>query len=692
MADGALQTAAAFPVATAPRAAWEPGGCLLLDIAGPWPPAPSAGPAELRLGGAVVMPPLAWLDLGARRLLVAFAPAGAAPGAVLELRGALPCRATLEAPGLAPLLGGLAVAERAALLRRLLAAAPVFRAQRDPRFANLCRAVAAGLPARAATPLAGDARLALWRLPEPAAAGAWRLLSAGAPLRSVAAPEAGQRLLLLDAAPGALLLPPAGAPIALPAPSALPSLHAVAHRAEVLAALARQPDPAPLRAAQLLAPAAARALADPALPVGGALEAAVSDGAGGLFLRGWLRDPLGLVTAMALRGPGGALPLPAAALHRLPRPDLAEALRRAPQGDGGPRPGFVAHLPAAALPAAQIALELRLGAGTHLLLPAPPGLLPPERARELVLAAVDPALADDALLDACLSPAVERLQAAAMAPGAPAEQRGFGMPPARPAVSLVIPLWRNLSFLSAQVAAFARDPALRSAEILYVLDSPEQAAEVAARLAGLSLLHGIGLRLLVQDRNRGYASACNAGAAAAQAPLLLFLNSDVLPEAPGWLAPLRRALARDARVAAAGPKLLFPDGAIQHAGMAHAPLPGGGWGCAHPFKGWPRHHPPACRARRVAALTGAALLVRRAAFEDAGGFDTGYVLGDFEDSDLCLTLRAAGNALAYVPAAELVHLERQSIATHPGHAGTLAHAHNRRRHERRWAALLGAAP
>ncbi|MGG5811736.1 glycosyltransferase, partial [Falsiroseomonas sp. CW058] len=442
-------------------------------------------------------------------------------------------------------------------------------------------------------------------------------------------------------------------------------------------------------------PLRATALADPALPVGGALELAIPDGEGGVFLRGWLRDPLGLVAAMALRAPGGALPLPAAALHRLPRPDLAEALRRAPQGDGGARPGFVAHLPAAGLPpgTAQLALELRLRSGECLSLVAPPGLLAPARARDLVLASVDPAVAEDALLDRCIAPAVAALQRAAMAPGAAAERIGFGTPADRPGVRLIIPLYRNLSFLRAQVAAFARDPAFRGAaapEILYILDSPDQREEAVALLRGLALLHALPLSLLVGDRNRGYAAACNAGAAGAEAPLLLFLNSDVVAEAPGWLAPLRRALARDARLAAVGPKLLYPDGAIQHAGMFFAPVPTGGWGCNHFSKGWPRRHPPACRARRVPALTGAALLVRRAAFEAAGGFCTDYVLGDFEDSDLCLKLRAAGHELGYVPAAELVHLERQSIAAHPGHAGTLAAAHNRRLHDARWGEAIGA--
>jgi GT2 family glycosyltransferase len=163
-----------------------------------------------------------------------------------------------------------------------------------------------------------------------------------------------------------------------------------------------------------------------------------------------------------------------------------------------------------------------------------------------------------------------------------------------------------------------------------------------------------------------------------------------VPDAPGWLAVLRSRLARDPRLAAVGPKLLYPDGAIQHAGLFFARDAEGGWGSNHYCKGWPRAHPPACRARRVPAITGAAFAVRRGAFEAVGGFCTEYVLGDFEDSDLCLKLHAAGHAIAYEPAAELIHHERQSIAAHHGHAGSLAAAYNRRLHDARWAEAIAA--
>jgi GT2 family glycosyltransferase len=252
-----------------------------------------------------------------------------------------------------------------------------------------------------------------------------------------------------------------------------------------------------------------------------------------------------------------------------------------------------------------------------------------------------------------------------MADAGPAEVIRIGDPPRRPRAAIIVPLYRNLRFLRFQLPAFARDETLRgTTELVYVLDSPEQRGEVEHMLRGQVALHGVpAVTLVVLPENRGYASACNAGAAVTAAPVLAMLNSDVVPAARGWLDLLLRRLARDRRLAAVGPKLLFEDGCIQHAGLLFRRGEDGHWLNDHFYKGFPRHYPAACLARRVPGVTGAAMVVRRAAFLAAGGFNTDYIVGDFEDSDLCLALRAAGHEIGYEPAAELYHFERQSLLT-----------------------------
>jgi GT2 family glycosyltransferase len=189
--------------------------------------------------------------------------------------------------------------------------------------------------------------------------------------------------------------------------------------------------------------------------------------------------------------------------------------------------------------------------------------------------------------------------------------------------------------------------------------------------------------LVVMPRNLGYAAANNAGAAVARGAALLLLNSDVVPARPGWLTAMRGALAGKG-VGAVGPKLLFDDGSLQHAGLLFRRDEAGIWFNAHYHKGLPRGWAPANRRRAVPGVTGAALMVRRALFEALGGISEDYIIGDYEDSDFCLRLRATGASIVYVPEAELFHFERRSIHLHSGYTRTLASLYNRRLHHRRW--------
>src|SRR5690606_22723043 len=144
---------------------------------------------------------------------------------------------------------------------------------------------------------------------------------------------------------------------------------------------------------------------------------------------------------------------------------------------------------------------------------------------------------------------------------------------------------------------------------------------------------------IVMSSNGGYAVASNAGATAASADLLLMLNSDVIPEQPGWLSAAVRQLRQDQQVGALGVKLLHADGALQHAGMYFENGPFGWWINRHFYTGLPNRIAAADALCDVPAVTGACLFVPRSAFEAVGGFTTDYVVGDFEDSDLCLKLR-----------------------------------------------------
>jgi GT2 family glycosyltransferase len=87
----------------------------------------------------------------------------------------------------------------------------------------------------------------------------------------------------------------------------------------------------------------------------------------------------------------------------------------------------------------------------------------------------------------------------------------------------------------------------------------------------------------------------------------------------------------------------------------------------------------------VPAITGACLLIRRTHFDLVEGWDTGYLIGDFEDSDLCLKIREAGLSIAYLPSVQLTHLERQSFKLFGDkNFRTKVTLFNAVRHQKRW--------
>ncbi|HYM33350.1 MAG TPA: glycosyltransferase [Candidatus Cybelea sp.] len=436
---------------------------------------------------------------------------------------------------------------------------------------------------------------------------------------------------------------------------------------------------------QVLAPEAVRELAKPKHPVGAALELTLSCGEAGVFARGWIRDPHGLVLDAELISPFGSHRL-SRSWHRVERPDLEKAwgksIRKTPQ------PGFVSCAPIdEPFPVLQHRLHLITAGGPIETVP-PVKVLTDTEARDAVLSSVAPSSLNEDVMTAVVGPAARVLHRRVMASQAAPEVVEIGRVPANPDLSIIIPLYRQLGFLRLQTGALALDPDIRNgAEILYVLDSPDQRAEVEHLLRGLSVSTGLGFRLVVMSANFGFAAANNTGVRSARGRTLMLLNSDAIPIEPGWLRPLQAALTmREAGrdIGAVGPKLLFDDGSLQHAGLTFERDLEGRWYNTHFFKGYPRDWPSANVPRVVPGVTGAAMLMPRGVYEKLGGFCEDYIVGDYEDSDLCLRLRAAGYGIRYEPRAELYHFERRSIELSPAYVGTAASVYNRQLHGERW--------
>jgi N-acetylglucosaminyl-diphospho-decaprenol L-rhamnosyltransferase len=166
------------------------------------------------------------------------------------------------------------------------------------------------------------------------------------------------------------------------------------------------------------------------------------------------------------------------------------------------------------------------------------------------------------------------------------------------------------------------------------------------------------VQLIENPRNAGFARANNQGIREARGPLILLLNPDTVlrPEA---LAALVSFMNGHARAGAAGARLLNADGSLQVSCHPMLTPEREFWRLSFLDALWPRASYPMAgwnttTPRRVEAIKGACLLLRRDALDQVGPLDDAYFMYT-EEVDLCYRLAKAGWELWWVPDAEVVH-------------------------------------
>jgi GT2 family glycosyltransferase len=162
-------------------------------------------------------------------------------------------------------------------------------------------------------------------------------------------------------------------------------------------------------------------------------------------------------------------------------------------------------------------------------------------------------------------------------------------------------------------------------------------------------------RVIATGANLGFGGGCNLGARSARGDFLVFLNDDAEAE-PGWLEALVEAAERNPRAGAVGSLVLFRDGKVQEAGSI-VWRDGSTLGIG---RGLPLEECAPREVRQVDYCSACSLLVRRAAWEAAGGFDPRYYPAYYEDVDLCFTLRQLGWSVLFQPRSRVRHHETAS--------------------------------
>lgn len=256
-------------------------------------------------------------------------------------------------------------------------------------------------------------------------------------------------------------------------------------------------------------------------------------------------------------------------------------------------------------------------------------------------------------------------------------------------VSVVIVNWNAGAWLRRAVTSARAAGVARSVEIIVVDNA-------SADGSASELVLGADLRVIENRDNVGFARASNQGLRASRGRYALLLNPDAELR-PGALRALTAFMDAEARAGAAGPALVNPDGTLQPSGGSFPSLRG--LLALHPALGRLLPPPDDHLRRRdfnevaeVDEVSGACMIVRRAAIEQAGMLDEGFFLY-FEDVDWCLRLKRAGWKVFYVPQARVTHQWRSR--TDPTPDARLHHYRSQRYYVRKhfgkgWFLVLGA--
>jgi GT2 family glycosyltransferase/glycosyltransferase involved in cell wall biosynthesis len=202
------------------------------------------------------------------------------------------------------------------------------------------------------------------------------------------------------------------------------------------------------------------------------------------------------------------------------------------------------------------------------------------------------------------------------------------------------------------------------------------------------------VRWVRYDLPYSFSDKCNKGAEAAIGTYLVFFNDDVRVQTPDWVETLVEYLQLP-NVGIVGPKLVYEDGKIQHAGMVTGVrrLLGTSFHCLP--QDTSEHYNFAQSVREVSLICGACLAIRKDIFFDIEGFDAVNAPINHSDVDICFKVRERGYSCVYTPHSTLTHIGHMSLATVDA-AHKVASPKKKDKADihilRRWAHYLGRDP
>jgi GT2 family glycosyltransferase len=225
-----------------------------------------------------------------------------------------------------------------------------------------------------------------------------------------------------------------------------------------------------------------------------------------------------------------------------------------------------------------------------------------------------------------------------------------------PLVSIIIPTKNQYLLLKQCIDGLLKRTSYSHIEIL-VIDNQSNDSKTLAYLESLSSNNVI--KILHYSHSFNYSAINNFAVKQAKGALIALLNNDIKVTTSNWLSEMVTHALRP-EIGCVGAKLYYPDGTIQHGGV----ILGIKGTASHAHKYFPADHAGYFNRLRVthnvSAVTAACLVMRKALFEEAGGFDEVNLKVAYNDVDLCLKVLDLGYRNLWTPHAELIHYESKS--------------------------------
>lgn len=154
------------------------------------------------------------------------------------------------------------------------------------------------------------------------------------------------------------------------------------------------------------------------------------------------------------------------------------------------------------------------------------------------------------------------------------------------------------------------------------------------------------------NTNRFFGEANNIGVEKSKGSYVVFLNNDAFPQAK-WLTILYDVYSTTPEAGCVGPMFLFPDGRVQECGGVISL-------CGQIIqrgKGLETNEVNFSRLTDVDYVSAATVLISKKLFTSIGGFDFMYEPAYYEDTDLCMKIKASGKKVVFTDRTSVIHVE-----------------------------------